>query len=483
MYDTLRCMTITTRRVSLGLHWKVLIGLVLGIVVGLVINATWTHATWQNIGVGDAKALLSGSTSSPANDNATFLAHVIAVVSQLAKFTGDLFLRLLRLIAVPVVLFSLVAAVANVGDVRRLGRLGGLTLGVFAATAFIAVLLAFAIATIVRPGRFVDEATRANIMSQFADVANQRIASAEKFGNDNTIWSQVLDAFASNPFAALSTGNMLQVVTLSLLLGVGLTLVADARRKQAAELFDTLAEACLRVVGLIMQLAPYAVFCLTAAILATLGWDILKSVAVFVVATIAGLAIILFVQYPSLMYIFTPRSNRMTFRRFFRAMAPAKLLAFSSSSSAATLPVTMECTRRLGVSERVTGFVCPLGTTINMDGTAFYQVMCVTFLAQLFGIDLSLTQHVTIGFMAVLVAIGSPGLPGASIVLMVFILDAMNIPTSGIAIIIAVDRILDMCRTVVNVAGDSAASVIVASKEGELLTAEQSATLAGDASR
>jgi proton glutamate symport protein len=153
---------------------------------------------------------------------------------------------------------------------------------------------------------------------------------------------------------------------------------------------------------------------------------------------------------------------------FFRAMAPAKLLAFSSSSSAATLPVTMECTRRLGVSDQVTGFVLPLGTTINMDGTALYQVMCVTFLAQMFGVDLSLTDQITVAFMAILVAIGSPGLPGASLVLMVFILEAVKVPVEGMAIILAVDRILDMCRTVVNVAGDATAAVIVAKSEGQL---------------
>ncbi len=479
-------MTSTERsRTRLALHWKVLIGLVLGVVSGLVINTTWTSATWESMGVQDARAFLAGKapTVAGANDGATLLAHASAFVSQSGKFVGDVFLRLLRLIAVPVVLFSLVAAVAGVGDFRRLGRMGGLTLSVFAATAIMAVLIGFGMTLATRPGSSVSPEMRDAIVAQFAETSAKRVSDAAKFGSDNSVWSQIVDAFAANPFAALSSGNMLQVVTTSLLLGIGLTLVTDARRKQAVELFETLAEACLRVVGLIMQLAPYAVFCLTTAILANLGWDILRSMFVFVIATVAGLAIILFVQYPALMYVFTTRQNRMTFSRFFKAMAPAKLLAFSSSSSAATLPVTMECTRRLGVSERVTGFVCPLGTTINMDGTAFYQVMCVTFLAQLFGIELSLAQHVTIGLMAILVAVGSPGLPGASIVLMVFILDAVNVPAEGIGIIIAVDRILDMCRTVVNVAGDAAASVIVASRQGELATSEQSATPANAESR
>jgi len=395
----------------------------------------------------------------------------------LNKFIGDLFVRLLKLIAVPVVLFSLVAAVAGVGDFRRLGRLGAKTIGIFALTAVLAVTLALVITNVVRPGRFVSEATREQLLTQGAAGAESRVASAAKFGSESTVWTQLLNAVAINPFAALASGDMLQVVTLAILLGIGLTLLTDKQRTTAHEMFDILAQACLKVVGIVMKLAPLAVFCLTAALIAQLGWSVIATLSVFVVSTALGLALILFVQYPVVMYLFT--GGRMKPARFFKAMAPAKLLAFSSSSSSATLPVTMQCTRTLGVSERVTGFVLPLGTTINMDGTALYQVMCVTFLAQLFAIDLTIAEQIKVAGMAILVAIGSPGLPGSSLVLMVFILQSVGVPPQGMAIIIAVDRILDMCRTVVNVAGDAAAAVVVAQSEGELAPAPALASAVG----
>lgn len=455
------CMSQSAKR-TIAPHWWIVLALIAGVLVGAGLSTWWS---WPAMGVNDASAFLAGK-SSEANASASTFAHVAKFTIELNKFVGDLFVRLLRLIAVPVVLFSLVAAVAGVGDFRKLGRLGGKTLSVFAFTAVCAVVIALAITNIVRPGTFVSPETKEQLLAQQATTAQARVESAEKFGAENTLWSQILDAFPANPFTALSTGNMLQVVTLSLLLGIGLTLLHDDQRRKAHEIFEILAAACLKVVGLVMKLAPIAVFCLTAAMVAQLGWSVVTALSVFVAATAGGLAIILFIQYPCMMYLLT--RGAMKPAQFFKAMAPAKLLAFSSSSSAATLPVTMECTRRLGVSEQVTGFVLPLGTTINMDGTALYQVMCVTFLAQLFGVDLTLADQITVAFMAILVAIGSPGLPGASLVLMVFILEAVNVPAQGMAIILAVDRILDMCRTVVNVAGDAAAAVVVAHSEGEL---------------
>lgn len=453
----------TSTTPTIASHWWIVLALIVGILVGAMLSAWWS---WQTFGVQDPAAFLAGKASD-ANASATTFAHISKFVADLNTFIGDLFVRLLRLIAVPVILFSLIAAVAGVGDYRRLGRLGVKTLAVFSLTAVGAVVIALAITNTVRPGTFVNTATKDQLLAQQATAAAARVQSAEKFGAENTIWSQILDAFPANPFAALATGNMLQVVTMSLLLGIGLTLLPDDQRRKAHNIFEILAGACLKVVGLIMKLAPLAVFCLTASMIAQLGWSVIGALSVFVVATAAGLALILFVQYPALMYAATKGAMKPT--RFVRAMAPAKLLAFSSSSSAAALPVTMQCTRRLGVSEQVTGFVLPLGTTINMDGTALYQVMCVTFLAQLFGVDLALADQITVAFMAILVSIGSPGLPGASLVLMVFILEAVNVPAQGMAIILAVDRILDMCRTVVNVAGDATAAVVVAHSEGELL--------------
>ncbi len=449
---------------SWPLHVWILVALVLGLGVGLAVNQWWTSETWHSMGVGDAKAFLERADASP-NAGATFVAHSSRFLSEGAKFFGDLFLRLLRLVAVPVVLFSLIAAVAGVGDPKELGRMGGRTLAVFGLTATLAVIIAIGITAAVKPGTHIDGETRALLLTEQSATAQQRVASFNEFAGKNTLWSQVLDAFASNPFKALADANMMQVVTLSVLLGVGLLLVERHRRDPTVKVIETLADACLRVVGLIMKLAPLAVFVLSAILVANLGLGVMRAMAVFVVATAGGLAIILFVQYPGVMWLLTPRDRKMRPIEFFRAMGPAMTLAFSSSSSAATMPVTMECCDTLRVPRKVSGFVVPLGTTINMDGTALYQVMCVTFLAQLYGIPLSMGDHVTIAFMAILVAIGSPGLPGASIVLMVFILEAFKIPLEGIAIILATDRVLDMCRTVVNVAGDACAAVVVAGKE------------------
>jgi proton glutamate symport protein len=448
------------------LHVWIVLALVLGAVLGVAINQWWTPKTWEGMGVYDAKAFLAHAES-VGNESASWAAVVCRFLGELAKFVGDLFLRLLRLVAVPVVLFSLVAAVAGVGDPKTLGKMGGRTLGVFGLTAVLAVIIAITITMLVRPGRFVSEETRTQLLAQQAGVAEQRVKTFDEFAKTNTLWSQVLDAFAANPFKAMADGNMLQVVTLSVLLGVGLLMVERHRRDGTVRVVETLADACMRVVGLVMKLAPLAVFALTATMVAGLGLSVLGALSVFVACVVGGLAVILFVQYPSIIWLLSPRGKKMGFGEFFRGMGPAMTLAFSSSSSAATMPVTMECCDRLGVPRRVSGFVVPLGTTINMDGTALYQVLCVTFLAQLFQVPLTFGDHLTIGLMAILVAIGSPGLPGASLVLMVFILEAFKIPGQGLAIIIAVDRLLDMARTVVNVSGDACAAVVVSGKERE----------------
>jgi Na+/H+-dicarboxylate symporter len=230
-----------------------------------------------------------------------------------------------------------------------------------------------------------------------------------------------------------------------------------------------------------MAAAPVAVFCLITQFVSVVGVGALKSVFVYCACVIGGLAIVLVIEYPLLMLLMTPRDNRVGYKRFFRGLAPAQTLAFSSSSSSATLPVTIQCARdRLGVPEDIANFVCPMGTTLNMDGTALYQVISVLFLAQLYGIELTLGQHITVGIMSAVVAVGTPGLPGASVVMMAIVLESVGVPPQGIAIILAVDRILDMARTIVNVSGDAVACVVVAGSEGRLLKPGQIAD-GGDA--
>jgi proton glutamate symport protein len=448
------------------MHWWVLGALVLGVALGVLLHMGLDAAAWNSMGVADSSAFLK-RTASEANANAGFAANSTRFALESAKFVGDLFLRLLRMLAVPIVLFSIIAAVAGVGDPKTLGRMGARTLGVFSLTACCAVVLAGAMTLLVKPGTFLDASVRDKIAADFAGEAAKRITTNKEFASSNTIWSQLLDAFPANPFKALADGNMLQVVVFSVLVGLGVLFAQHHAKDKVTHFFEALADACLRLVGLVMKLAPLAVFCLTALLVSQLGLSVLKALSVFVLVVLAGLAIINFLQYPLVIKLLGQRGRTISIREYFKAMTPAQLLAFSSSSSAATMPVTMECCDAMRVPRKVSGFVVPLGTTINMDGTAFYQVMCVTFLAQAFGIALSASDLVGISLMAIIVAIGSPGLPGASLVLMVFILDAFKIPASGLALIIAVDRVLDMARTVVNVSGDAAASVVVASWERE----------------
>ncbi|MDX2131051.1 MAG: dicarboxylate/amino acid:cation symporter [Planctomycetota bacterium] len=449
---------------KLELHWRILIALVLGALVGLAVNHWWTADTWRSLGVNDGAAYLAGKPSD-ANSDASFLAGVARFAAQGTDFIGKLFLRCLRFIAVPIVLFSLIAAVASLGDPRKLGRVGGKTIGIFLFTGFTSSVLGVALATLLAPGTLVDEALRENLPREAAT----RAASAGAGAQDYSAWRIVLDTIPENPFNAIANAQMLQVVVLSIVIGLGLTLVAESRSRPVIAVLEGLAEAVLKLVQLLMHAAPFAVFALMTTIIGGLGLGVFKALAVYCAVVVLGLGLILFVLYPTLTTLLTPRDNRVGWRRFFRAMAPAQLFAFSSSSSAATLPVTMQCCReRLGASEDITSFVCSLGVSFNMDGTALYQAIVVTFLAQLYAVDMTFADTMTVALMAALLSIGVPGIPGGSLVVMAVVLDSIRVPVDGIAIILAVDRVLDMCRTVINVSGDAMGTAIVAASEGKL---------------
>jgi Na+/H+-dicarboxylate symporter len=279
----------------------------------------------------------------------------------------------------------------------------------------------------------------------------------------------LLGVIPTNPFAAMANAQILQVVATAFLLGIGLTMIPREKSETFVRFAEAISEAVMALVRLIMKLAPFAVFCLITQFVSAVGLGALKSVLVYCLCVIGGLGIVLLIEYPLLMLIATPRGNKVGYRRFFKGLAPAQALAFSSSSSSATLPVTIQCARdRLGVPESIANFVCPMGTTLNMDGTSLYQVISVLFLAQLYGIDLTLSQHITVGVMAAVISVGMPGLPGASVAMMAIVLESVGVPTEGIAIILAVDRVLDMARTIVNVSGDAVACVVVAGSEGTL---------------
>ena len=282
-------------------------------------------------------------------------------------------------------------------------------------------------------------------------------------------WKTLLDIVPKNPFKALAEGKMLQVVFLALAIGAALTLVPRQKAEPVIRAADGLTDAIIKLVHLIMLTAPVAVFCLISRVMAKMGLDVLGALAIYSLTVIGGLMVMTFLVYPLVLKVFSGVGPR----RFFKAIAPAQLLAFSSSSSSATLPVTMECVEeRLGVSEEVTSFVVPLGATINMDGTALYQGVAALFIAQLYGIDLGMGAQLTIVLTATLASVGTAGVPGVGLIMLVIVLQAVGMPDDvmkgGIAIIFGVDRILDMCRTTTNVTGDCMVATVVAKVEGAL---------------
>lgn len=457
---------------KLALHWKILIGLVLGVVVGLAINSLWTAATWESLGVAEAKTFLAGPKTAKAsmadgmpNAGAGFVASAAKFLRNLNGFVGDLFMNGLKFIAVPIVLFSLAAGVASLNDITKVGRIGVKTMAIFLATTCLAVTIGLAAANLIGPGRGFPVELRESLRAQQSEAATQKVSAAGA-QIDRSTWDVLLDIFPSNPFQAMAEGNTLQVVVVGMLVGVALTLIPRQKAAPLVAFFDAMTEVVIKIVGMVLVLAPYAVFALLVRVVADMGVGVLRSLAAYCFTVVLGLAIMMFVVYPLVLRIFTP----VGYARFFRAISPAQLLAFSSSSSGATMPVTMECVeRRLGVSEDVTSFVIPVGATVNMDGTALYQGVAAAFIAQMYGMDLTIGQQLTIVLAATLASIGTAAVPGVGIVMLVIVLEAVGIPLDGIAVILGVDRILDMCRTSVNVTGDCMVAAVVAHSERELL--------------
>ncbi|MBS0197611.1 MAG: dicarboxylate/amino acid:cation symporter [Planctomycetes bacterium] len=447
------------------IHVKIIASLLLGVAAGVALNLWWTDATWASLGVTDKAAFLAGGEG---NSQAGWAAAMVKFAVDGTRFFGKLFIRCLQFIAVPIVLFSLIAGAASLGDVRKLGRIGGKTLFWFLVTTAIAIIIGIALTSAVRPGERIGEASKTKLTAQYAAEASKKTDEGKIKAKSMTAWDQLLDTVPANPFAALANAQMIQVVLFALVIGGALTVIPKEKAKVVIDACDALTEAITMLVQGVMKFAPYAVFTLICPIIATTGLDVLAALAIYALVVVVGLSIVNFGLYPLLLWFFTPRHNRVTFSRFFRAMAPAQLLAFSSSSSNATLPVNMACARRIGVPEDIVSFVLPLGATINMNGTALYQAVVAVFLAQLYGIPLTLGDQVMLILTATLVAVGTAGVPGASIVLMVIVLQSVHVPTEGIAVILGMDRILDMCRTVVNTGGDAMTATIVAASEGVL---------------
>lgn len=420
------------------LHWQIIIGLILGLIWGLLSS-------------------LAGFNDFTSNYIRPF---------------GDIFITLLKLIAVPLVLASLVVGVTSLNDMTKLSRMGGKTIGIYMITTVFAITIGLASVNIIQPGKTLPEETRTSLMESYSDDVEGRGDAAQELLNQSPL-QFIVDIVPENFFAAAAdNGNMLQIVFVAVLLGIGIVQIPLQKSQALINVFEALNDVIIKIVDMIMLLAPYGVFALMAVVIIDLAGDdigqallLLKALGWYCLAVIIGLLVHVFVVYSTLFKVF----SKMKLKDFFQAIQPAILLGFSTSSSVATLPVTMErVEKNLGVEDEVASFVLPVGATINMDGTSLYQAVAAVFIAQALGLDLSIAQQLTIVLTATLASIGAAGVPGAGIIMLVIVLQAIQVPVEGIALILGVDRILDMMRTAVNVTGDAAVSVAVAYTEGRL---------------
>lgn len=378
------------------------------------------------------------------------------------KWIGDIFIRLLNMIAVPLVLASLLVGAASLGDIKKFARIGSKTIALYLITTAFAITIGLVAANVIQPGKQMNSATKENLMVSYQEEAAKKTVSKLEIGDENFF----VNIVPKNPFDALSTANMLQIVFFSLLLGMILTMIDQSKAQPVIAFFEGLSEAMIKLVDIVMLIAPIGVFALIGAVVSEFGFEILQTLIWYALAVILGLLIHTLGTYATLINFVA----KLKVVDFFKAIRRAQIVAFSTSSSAATLPVTMECAEEnLGVSKSISSFVLPLGATVNMDGTALYQGVAAVFIAQVFGIELNLTQQVTIVLMATLASIGTAPVPGVGIIMLVIILKTVGIPEEGIALILGVDRILDMCRTVTNISGDAVVASVVAKSEGEKL--------------
>ncbi|GGG99995.1 glutamate:proton symporter [Polaribacter pacificus] len=417
---------------KLALHWRILLGMLLGVVFALIMT---------NFDFGKD------------------------FIKDWIKPFGTIFINSLKLIAIPLILAALIKGVSDLKDISKLSRMGGRTIGIYIVTTVIAVTIGLVLVNIVNPGKQISETTRTELVDSYSTDTTKYKDEAAKQKESGPLQALV-DLVPENIFAAsTSNRNMLQVIFFSIFFGIGLIMIPEEQSTTVKKFFDGFNEVILKMVDLIMLAAPFGVFALLAALVVeSPSLDLFQALAWYAVTVVCGLALMIAI-YVTLVFVFTKK--RPAF--FLKGISPAQLLAFSTSSSAATLPVTMErVTEHMGVEEEVASFVLPIGATINMDGTSLYQAVAAVFIAQAFGMDLDFGTQLGIIATATLASIGSAAVPGAGMVMLVGVLGYAGIPEAGLALIFAVDRPLDMCRTVVNVTGDAAVSMLVAKSVGKL---------------
>lgn len=464
---------------KLPIHIKILIGLVLGIIWAFLSS----YLGWNNF-----------------------------TINWIDPF-GTIFIRLLKFIAVPLVLFSIIGGVANLSDVSRLGRLGGKTILAYMFTTVLAVAIGLLFVNVVKPGAHIDEEQRIkNRLSfeiwlqenemgtahdgrsflndpkyqKYLTESQQAIKLTEQQENDlqdklnaaqeKTESSPLIffvEMVPENVLFSISNNQlMLQVIFFAIFFGVTLIMIPKDTAAPVISFIAGLNAIFVKMVDLVMKVAPFFVFALLSGVVAKMAdspaevFQIFIGLGSYSITLLAGLAFVVFIVYPSIVTFFV---KKLSYKEFFKNISPAQFLAFSTSSSAATLPVTMECIEdNMGVSKNISSFVLPIGATVNMDGTSLHQAVAVIFMAQLHMVDLSLGQQLTIVFTASLASIGAAAVPSAGLIMMIIVLQSVGLNPAWIAIIFPVDRPLDMCRTVVNVTGDATVSTLIAKSEGEL---------------
>lgn len=382
------------------------------------------------------------------------------VVQLWIKPWGNIFIRMLQLIAVPLVLVSLIKGVTGIEDIRRFSQIGLKALLIYMSTTVCAILVGLALVLSVKPGNFVDAAVASQMKESYQHVVNEKMSAAESTSEQGPL-SFLNDIVPDNLFAASSNNSkMLQVIFFAIFFGIAAISLPKEKTKAVLKVVDSLYDIILKMVDYIIRFAPYGVFALMAALVAdnSSNLSIFAALGMYTLTVIAGLLLLIFVFYPLLVHLFT----RIQTKHFIRSMYPVQLLAFTTSSSAATLPLNMETTERdLGISKEITSFVLPVGTTINMDGTSCYQAIAVVFIAQVVHIHLGWSELIAIVLLTTISSIGTPAIPGGSYVILTMVLSSVGIPADGLALILGVDRPLDMLRTSVNVTGDATVASII----------------------
>jgi proton glutamate symport protein len=410
---------------KIPLHWQIAIGMILGSTLGIISNlAGWELMALQNF----------------------------------SGFVGDLFIRGLRFVAVPIVLFSLIVGAGGLGDIKKLGGIGLKTFLLYLCTTAISISLGLLLANVLAPGIGLSPEQQAALIEKSASAVATKIESAQAPSFSQTI----LNIIPTNPFEALAQGKMLQIVFFALSIGIGLNLLPEEKRNPILTVCDAFSDVFIKLVQIFMYTAPYAVAALIFKVFASLGLGVLSILLKYCFVVLLGLSIMIFGVY---LFLVRWRTN-LTAMEFYRGIAPAQLLAFSSASSSATMPLTLQCVQEnLNVKEEVSSFVIPLGATVNMDGTALYQGVATMFIAQIYAVDLSFSDQITIVLTATLASIGTAGVPGVGMIMLVIVLQSVGMTpemmTGGLAMIFGVDRLLDMSRTVCNVTGDCAVAAVV----------------------